>query len=477
LNPKLKRRLIFILAIPAVLAAAIFGGIMIHQDNLRRDTRVVTYPAPEGIAPSADTSVTVNGQPVFVYETAVNDNRMYEEYPKLSKTPVAYFDFMGQVDIQVIVPGAMAAVVRPLSLGIRPEVRDGVIRFTLRAPAQLTVEVNGGTARALHLFANPLETDVPDPNGENVIWLGPGIHDEPVVRLKSGQTLYIAGGAVLRGKVVAEKAENIRVTGRGIIDGSVFDRWTQRTVPADFRLCKHVRVDGVIFLDPAAWTLNTFACSDVLIENVKIVSARPNGDGITTQSCQNLTARDCFVRSWDDSLVVKNYGDGTSHDILFQNIVVWTDLAQSCEIGYETKGPEMYDIAFEGITVLHNFHKPVLSIHNSDQAYVHDIRYKDITVEDARMGEGDGANFLIDLTVAESQWTTSKERGRIENVTYQNINVLGGRFTPSRFMGFDAEHGIKNVSIENLSILGKRITTKEEGRFDISGAVEGVAVK
>jgi len=79
--------------------------------------------------------------------------------------------------------------------------------------------------------------------------------------------------------------------------------------------------------------------------------------------------------------------------------------------------------------------------------------------------------------VAESQWTTSKERGRIENVTYQNINVLGGRFTPSRFMGFDAEHGIKNVSIENLSILGKRITTKEEGRFDISGAVEGVAVK
>lgn len=466
----------WILSVAAAIAAvlAIIGGIMVAQDIQRRNTRVVTYAAPEGIVPSADTFITVNGNPVFVYETAVNDNRVFENYPKLSSAPVAYFDFDGQVEVLITVPGAKTAVVRPLSLAIRPSVQNGVVRFTLSKPALITVEINGSTQRAIHLFSNTIEKDAPQPGDKNVIFLGPGVHDQPVIRLKSGQTLYIAGGAVLRGKIVAEKAENVRVTGRGIIDGSVFDRWTQLTVPMDFRMCKNVQVDGVIILDPAGWTLNTFACDGVLIDNVKIISARPNGDGITTQSCQNFTARNCFVRSWDDSLVVKNYGNGVSHDILFQNITIWTDLAQSCEIGYETKGPEMYNVTFEDITVLHNFHKPVMSIHNSDQAYIHDIHYKNITVEDAEMGEGDGNNFLIDLTVAESQWSTSAERGRTENISFENICVLGGKFPSSRIMGYDDTHRVKGVIIKNLVILGKRIKTLAEGNFDISRAADTV---
>lgn len=467
------------LAVVIVAALAVALSLWSAQARLLRDTRVVTYPAPEGIAASADTSITVNGAPVFVYETAVNHNRAFIEYPELSTTPVAYFDFQGQADVGISVPGAQTAVVRPLSLGIRPRVQGGVVRFSLRRPALLTIEVNGDTRRAIHLFANPLEQDPPQPDDEDVLYFGPGIHDPPVIRVRSGQTLYIAGGAVVRSRIVADKAQNIRITGRGIIDGSVFDRWTQRNVPIDLRQCQGVNIDGVLLLDPAGWTINTFACSDVLIDNVKIISARPNGDGITTQSCQRFTARNSFVRSWDDSLVVKNYGNGTSHDIRFQNITVWTDLAQSCEIGYETKGPEMHDITFEDITVLHNFHKPVLSIHNSDQARIHDIHYRNITVEDAQMGEGDAAadNFLIDLTVAASQWTTSPERGSIENVSFENIRVLSGKSPPSRMAGFDGSHGISGVSIDGLYILGRRIRTLEEGNFHILENVEDVKIR
>ena len=43
------------------------------------------------------------------------------------------------------------------------------------------------------------------------------------------------------------------------------------------------------------------------IDGVKIITARPNGDGITVQSSRNVTVSNSFVRTWDDSLVVKNY--------------------------------------------------------------------------------------------------------------------------------------------------------------------------
>ena len=428
---------------------------------------VIAWPAPEGVLTSADTRVFVNGVELSVYETAVNNNRAFTEYPALDKTPVALFDFSGEVTVEICREGIKSAVVRPLSLGIIPEVSNGVARFTLSSPALLTVEFDGETRRALHLFTSAPETDIPSENDENILYFGPGIHTRPLVRVRSGQQVYLAGGCVLRSKIVSDKAENIRVYGRGIIDGSVYDRWTQRMIPIDFNLCKNVAIEGITILDPAGWTVDTFACSDVTIQNVKIVSARPNSDGFTAQSCQNYLAENCFVRSWDDSLVVKNYGDGVSRGITFRDITLWTDLAQSCEIGYETRGPEIHDILFENITVLHNFHKPVMSIHNSDYAHVHDVTFKIIVVEDAQMGRGDAGNdnFLIDLTIAESGFSQSAERGRTSNIRFENISVLGGIAPPSRFMGFDESHAVSDVTIQNLLILGQRILSPEAGGF------------
>lgn len=437
------------------------------------------WHAPESVAASADTAVFVEGEALFVYETAVNNGRAFTEYPALDQTPVALFDFTGSVAVEIHREGVESAVVRPLSLGIEPEVEAGVVRFTLDKPALLTIEFDGETRRALHLFAGAPQTEIPSEGDENILYFGPGVHKRPVVRLRSGQSVYLAGGAVLQSKIVADKCENIRVYGRGIIDGSVYDRWTQRMVPIDLNLCKGVTIEGVTILDPAGWTVNTFACSDVYIRDVKIISARPNGDGFTAQSCRDYLAENCFVRSWDDSLVVKNYGNGVSRDITFRNMILWTDLAQSMEIGYETRGSEIFGVTFENITVLHNFHKPVMSVHNSDFAHVHDVLFRNIVVEDAQMGRGDAGrdNFLIDLTIADSVFSQSDERGRISDIRFENIAVLGGVFPPSRFMGHDDAHAIDGVTIEDLTILGERILTPEDGKFQIHPYANNIHVQ
>lgn len=411
--------------------------------------------------------VYLNGTEATVIETAVNHRRIWTSRPMLSTSPVVVETTDGpvEVEIKLLNEEATSAVVRPLSLGIEPEVQDGVVRFTADVPAQVVVEFNGQVEGALHLFLNAPEEDAPQEGDENVRWFGPGIHEEREIIPEDGETIYLAQGCILRGSIHATGAKNVTVCGPGIISGSTFDRFADTLVPFDFVECENITIRGVTVLDPSAWTLNLYKCENVTVEDVKIIGARSNSDGITIQSCKHVSVRDCFVRSWDDSLVVKGY-DGDVSDITFENVIIWTDLAQSCEIGYETRADVIENITFRDITVLHNFHKPVLSIHNSDNALVQNVLYENIIVEDAQMGEGDGQPFLIDLTTTKSQWSQSKERGNIRNVTIRNLQVLDGKEPSVRIFSFGNDANIDDVTIEGLYILGEHITSFDQLKYN-----------
>lgn len=425
------------------------------------------YPMPDALPRSAACAVQVDGVDVPVIDTAVNLSRMWTSRPMTTTAPVAFVTVDGACEVAVAFRGqaVQSALVRPLSLGITPQVAGDTVRFTLDRPAQMTVEINGGQEGALHLFAQPPEGETPI--GKSVIVYDAGVHDVGTVTLQSGQTAYLAAGAVVSGQFVADGAENVSILGRGIIDGSAFDRWEQTTVPIDLRNCKGVTVSGITILDPAAWTLNLYHCKDVAVEGVNIIGARSNSDGITMQSCERVAVRGCFVRGWDDNLVVKGY-DGDARDISFTDCVLWTDLAQSCEVGYETRADVIENITFENITVLHANHKPVCSIHNSDNALVQNVTFRNITVEDCQLGQGDGAEFLLDLTTTKSQWSKSAERGNIRGVLFESISVLNGKVPAVRFFAINKDHTIDGVTIKNLTLMGEKITSFDQLRYTFS---------
>lgn len=405
----------------------------------------------------------VNGEALPLYETQVTHQRTWSQTPLLtSLSPVGVMEWQeGEtLQVQLTFPETVeSALIRPLSLGLEPQVEGNRVSFPVEGPGSYTVEINGSYMGAAHLFAVP-RTEAP----EGAIVLEAGEHEQDIV-LTSGQTLYLSAGCVLKGKIYAENAKDIAVLGPGMIDGSGFDRWKQTTVPIDFESCSNFRIENITILDPAAWTVNLYHCTEGNIRNVHIVGSRSNSDGFTLQSCEDVTVSGCFVRSWDDSLVVKGY-DGDSRRIRFENCVIWTDLAQSCEIGYETRADVMEDITFENITVLHNFHKPVLSIHNSDRAQIRNVTFRNIVVEDAQMGEGDGANLLIELTTTRSQWSKDKERGSIRNVLIENVNVLSGKENAIRIFSFKDHANIDDVTIRNLTILGRPIESLEDVKFN-----------
>lgn len=495
--------IVLLTAAVAVSAAYVYRKAELAVNgNILSDSKLVLYEGPKSLKDASakdieatsefqrdislmhctDTQIKVNGYDCYVYDTNVNNSRQWHEYyaPPLSRTPVAYFDFEGAAVIQITAPGRKLDSVRisPVSYGIEAQVdkQNHTVTFTVTKPDAYTVTFDDSPDRAVHIFANPIETELPYKDDKSVIYIGPGEWDIESIMLEDGQTLYLAGGAVVHTIVNGNYVKNVKVMGRGIIDGSHYKGWqgTSAFIPLKFDHCDKVTLKDVIVLNPNAWVCQAFDSKNGVIDGLKIISPRPNGDGVTLQSCQNYEVRNCFVRSWDDSLVVKNYGTN-SEKITFRHNQVWTDLAQSMEVGYETNKGNKPDskitgIHFEDITVLNNFHKPVISVHNADDAVVSDISFRDIVVENAQMGSGDGSGmpYLIDLDITQNQnWSTTRDRGVIKDVTIDNVRVLSGKNSPSRIKGYDAGHSVENVTISNLEILGQKITDFTKGQFEI----------
>lgn len=458
------------------------------------ESKLTVYEGPELLESSSKLKAYVESEELFVYDTRVNHNRIFSFSYSQAKGQVVNFDFEGKVHMRVEITGATAltdVVIRPLSYEVNPVVSGNTVEFDLQYSANYTLEYNDGTVtdaadNALHIFANPIEENpiTADNVPDNVIYIGPGVYSASAIPMKSNQTLYLAGGAYVYGQVRAENLENITIRGRGIISGEIYDRKAdaEYTLPIELRFCKNVKIEGITLLDPAGWAVTLYHSEDVNIDNLKIITARGNGDGISVQSCKNVKVTGGFVRTFDDSLVVKNTDRGNTENIIFDNVVVWTDLAQSMEVGFETNGKIMKDITFKNVTVLHNYHKAAMSIHNCDDADISNVTYQSITIEDARMlgdNQNDGLDdYLIDITIAYNiNWSKSDERGTINGVTFENIKILDMADTiVCRILGESAQKNVQNVTVKGVEIAGEKIDTAEKLKLANNTYVSNVSV-
>ncbi len=450
---------------------------LITPTNEVKTTKLVTYEGPSLLESSKSVSVKVNDIDLFVYETRVNHGRVFSWAAPNTMTQAVIFDFEGTVHLDVTIKETVitSAILRPSVYGISPTFSEHTISFDLTHNGNYVLEYNDNSENAIQIFANPIEkdpiTEEDAKKDENIIYVGPGIYDAGVFPIKNNTTIYLAGGAYVYGQFSAEAVSNVTIRGRGIVSGSIYNRNSSNeyTIPVVMRNVKNLTIEDVAFFDPAGWTLHLWKCENIKVNNVKIITARSNGDGISIQSCSDVEVNGGYVRTWDDSLVVKNSDMGSTNNIYIHDVVVWTDLAQSMEVGYETYGPTMNNIKFENITVVHAMHKAVISLHNCDQAKISDVTYKNITVEDAEcLGDdrGDKENdFLIDFTIAyNADWTKSGDkRGSVDGIHIENVKVYKmADSVCARMRGEDSDSALKNIEIKGLEIEGKQITSAEE---------------
>ncbi|WP_217637405.1 hypothetical protein, partial [Curtobacterium sp. MCBA15_016] len=108
----------------------------------------------------------------------------------------------GTATISVTMPGLAASatpVVTPRTLGIATTRAGDTVTFTIRDAHPLVIETPG--VRALFLFVTPSETAVPSASDPDVLYFGPGEHHAGVIRPVSGQTVYLAPGALVHGRI------------------------------------------------------------------------------------------------------------------------------------------------------------------------------------------------------------------------------------------------------------------------------------
>jgi hypothetical protein len=503
--------LVCILVLTIVCRDAVAGGV------------VRIAPAPEGESLSADFRVSVDGRPVPVYTarvSAVPVNHIWPGFPvircdrPLEQTEIASFatwDMSGAVPVEVVSTRPVESVaVRPASRSIRPVIDGQRVRFTLPAAGPVTVEVNG-TARALHLFASPLETAVPRPDAPATRYFGPGIHRPGIMHLRSGETLYLAAGAVVHGAVLADDVDNVTICGRGILDVSTLKRG-QSPGAISLAGCRHARVEGIIVRDTNRWAVVPSACRDVRIAGLKLIGFwRYNADGINVVNSENVVIEDCFIRAFDDCVTMKGVdrkhhrftelGRGLPLDELpVRNVrvarcVIWNDWGVALKIGSETSAPEIADIRFADCDILRTA-GTAIDIHVSGPAVVHDVRFERLRLELHRdapwpyiqkrlddkypyAGKPGYCPTLVSMTIDKSYWgfTDNERRGTIRDILVQDVGVTGPVMPRSRLRGYSAEGSIKNVTVENLRFNGKRISTAEQGRFRIGEYVHDVTFR
>ncbi|MDR2267400.1 MAG: hypothetical protein LBE09_07475 [Christensenellaceae bacterium] len=462
------------------------------SDKVVYATRLTTYDGPSIMQSSDDLSVRVEGKDLFVYQTRVNIRRSFSFSEPATTAYMVYFDFEGSVSVSITIPMAKeisSITIRPLAYKIDSIVTQSKIIFKLDYPASYTLEYKWSDGAAehddvLHIFANEIDinainsANVPD----DVIYVGPGIYDISSFPIESGKTLYIAGGAYVFGQIRAEFSDNITIRGRGIIDGSIAENSSaiQSISTIEFVDSTNITISGVILLDPAGCAVSLTRCKNSNISDVKIITARAYGRGISLQSCQNILVADSFVRSWDDSLVVKSIRGMPSSNIVFENCVVWTDLQHSCSIGYQTDCEYIQNITFRDITILHNYSMASLAIHNSDSAKISNIYFLNITIEDTipigQFVDDNSDNYIIDITIAKNfEWSVSATRGSIADVTLSNINILSTSAEASICLkGENSISSVGSVVFNNVYYQGKLLTSLGDAKFSTNSFVSSI---
>ena len=433
------------------------------------------YPAPDGVDKKEDFTVKVRipggeWQNVPTYMVKVDEVR--DTRHCVEKASLAYFDFEGQVEVSVTSRNGSVetARVRPLSYGIEPAVTDSTLTFTLDRPRNLSVEINGDIFHNLHLFAGAADANNPI-DGVNVrnerqlarkrkdvIYFGPGLHKIDTLFPVSGQTVYIAGGAVVRGTIHVKDVSDVKICGRGIVhpSGRGEGVYVQRS--------KNIEVDGIIS------TQCPVGGSDgVKISNVKVISSYGWGDGLNVFASSNVHYDGCFARTSDDCTTVyatRKGFVGSCRNILTENCVLWADVAHPIMIGIHgnVDNPDVIEnLVYRNIDILDHKEKQIdyqgcMAINAGDDNLIRNILFEDIRIEDFRQGQ------LVNIRIFfNRKYCLAPGRG-IENITFRNVTYNGSGEEMSVIAGYSEDRKIKNVRFENLVINGEVISDDMPGK-------------
>ncbi len=274
--------------------------------------------------------------------------------------------------------------------------------------------------------------------------------------------------------------------------------------------------------DPNEWCCTLLGCRDATISNVKLVGLwRYNSDGIDVCNSEKVTVQDCFVRAFDDALVIKglkfdknSFHDRPVRDVRFRRCVVWCDWGRALKIGTEVCAPEVAGVVFEDCDVVRTTHVAMdiqlgdrngippgllidrricipMNLQQADRAVVRDVRFEDIRVEiddrnpspvmqrtrDEKYADNSSGGYcpmLLTITIRRNNNFMGVDRGAVRGILFKDILVTGRQRPPSHFQGLDAGQPVEDVTIQNLRFDGRPVRDAREAGLTTGAHVKNV---
>jgi len=353
--------------------------------------------------------------------------------------------------------------------------------------------------------------------GRGALVLTPGTYLTAQLQLRSGVELHLQEKTVLMGSpnpllygkveaqtddgrhdnacmalLVAQNARNVRITGKGIIDGngtalalaadSLYHKGlladahynTRRLRPSElvrpkllyFSHCDGVALLGVRCKNSANWGLSFQKCTNVSLQNLDIENrAYWNNDGIDLSDCQHVLVSDCKVNAADDGVCLKSYDpDSGCEDVVVRRCEVRSS-ASAVKFGTASWGA-FRRIHVADLSVFDTF-RSAIAIESVDGATVDSVTVEHVRAFNTgnplfiRLGHRAGSlvGTINHITVRDLVCEVPFGRPDIDyDLRGPEVDFLHNPF-PASICGIPG-HPVSNVTIEDATLVFPGRATK-----------------
>lgn len=411
----------------------------------------------------------------------------------------------GTVKVEVSLQGEKIskAVVRPLGKNYKYELKNNKITLELQKYDRVSVEVNDDIENPLFIFVNPIDSEKPSKNDPSVMYFEAGqIYDlakapynyngGSLVLTPGCKEIYLEPGTYVKGNILGVDIDGVKIHGGGFIDASGYPgRYAKEFYqPYGIAFCRCPNSEFSDFTNLFAdggWSSLYTNCHHSNITNVKTLGLnsepgkKTNNDSMDIIGGIDVHVSKCFMRGHDDVYCLKSQkfklkGDDVD-GIYYEDCIGWNiDAGNTFEIGYETQ-LNIRNVHYKDIYSIHSgtsgtdYRRAAISIHNGAAGTISDVSYTNAYLEDVQ-------EFALYLACLNHDYNIGFDDdgnkleyspGKIQNVTYRNINVLNVR--PGKgycvIQGYDGEHQVSDVDFYGFNYLGREVGSLNDGIWSV----------
>lgn len=354
-------------------------------------------------------------------------------------------------------------------------------------------------------------------SGGGTVRLSGGTFVSGPLDLKSNITLHISKDATLaassnhddfpeiqefhetgrRPLLSSEHAENITITGGGVIDGKGESWWSNRAPGYSrprlivFRYSRHIRMEDVTVQNSPSWQIVPYYSDDLTFRNMKILAPdgiSHNTDGIDPFSSGHILIDHVLIDTGDDDVAIKSGQPGSagpdapSHDIVITDceFLHGHGLSVGSEVSGGVQNVRAERIHFKGTGT------GVRIKSNRDRGNdIGNLVYRDLVMEDVTtpilISE-----FYPKIPESIEQAAVTRLTPHFHDITIENLRATGAR-EAAVVVGLP-ESPIRGLKLINVSIAARKgaqfryadvsaanlkVTAAQGKSYDIGAGVHG----